>query len=180
VTDMSTWAAVNLAWLTQLIVRLIGAVIIWYVGIKIASLIVRLVVRTVDRQVPAIDDTTLVYGGNTVSVAIKIVLGIVVLGFLGIETTSFAALLAAAGLAIGAAWSGLLANFAAGVFLIILRPFTVGDHIEGAGVRGTVKEIGIFVTTVDTPDNVRTFIATTSCSRTTSRTSRSIPSAGSI
>jgi small conductance mechanosensitive channel len=76
----------------------------------------------------------------------------------GIETTSFAALLAAAGIAIGAAWSGLLANFAAGAFLIILRPFKVGDFISGAGITGTVKEIGLFATTIDQPDNVRTTI----------------------
>ena len=76
----------------------------------------------------------------------------------GIETTSFAALLAAAGIAIGAAWSGLLANFAAGAFLIILRPFRVGDFISAAGITGTVREIGLFATTVDQPDNVRTTV----------------------
>jgi len=76
------------------------------------------------------------------------------LGFFGIETTSFAALLAAAGFAIGAAWSGLLANFAAGAFLLILHPFRVGDFVEAGGVTGTVKEIGLFVTSIDTLDNI--------------------------
>jgi small conductance mechanosensitive channel len=77
---------------------------------------------------------------------------------LGIETTSFAALIAAVGIAIGAAWSGLLANFAAGIFLMTLRPFKVGDMITVAGVTGDVKEIGLFVTAIDTVDNVRIYI----------------------
>ena len=89
---------------------------------------------------------------------LNIVLVLAILGYLGVETTSFAALLAGAGLAIGAAWGGLLANFAAGVFLVVLRPFKVGDFISAGGISGTVEEVGLFVTTVDTPDNVRTFV----------------------
>jgi hypothetical protein len=75
-----------------------------------------------------------------------------------VETTSFAALFAAGGVAIGVAWSGMLANFAAGVFLVILRPFRVGDFITAGGVTGTVAEIGLFASAIDTPDNVRTII----------------------
>ena len=81
-----------------------------------------------------------------------------ILGFFGFETTSFAALLAAAGVAIGAAWSGLLSNFAAGAFLMVLRPFKVGDYIAGGGVEGTVREIGPFATTILAPDNVVTLV----------------------
>ena len=81
-----------------------------------------------------------------------------ILGVFGVETTTFAALIAAAGVAIGLAWSGLLANFAAGAFLVILRPFKVGDFISAGGIMGTVKEIGLFVTTIDTLDNVKTFV----------------------
>ncbi|MCU0252622.1 MAG: mechanosensitive ion channel family protein, partial [Vicinamibacterales bacterium] len=62
------------------------------------------------------------------------------------------------GVAIGAAWAGLLSNFAAGIFLMVLRPFKVGDFIQGGGMLGTVREIGLFVTAIDTPDNVRTFV----------------------
>ena len=80
------------------------------------------------------------------------------LSVFGIETTTFAGLLAAAGVAIGMAWSGLLSNFAAGIFLILLRPFKVDDFIEAGGVMGTVKEIGLFVTAIDTMDNVRVFV----------------------
>jgi small conductance mechanosensitive channel len=75
-----------------------------------------------------------------------------------VETTSFAALLAAGGVAIGVAWSGLLANFAAGVFLVFLRPFKVGDFVTAGGVTGTVDAIGLFGTVINTPDNVHTIV----------------------
>jgi small conductance mechanosensitive channel len=83
---------------------------------------------------------------------------VAILGYLGVETTSFAALLAAAGIAIGAAWGGLLANFAAGVFIVMFRPFKVGDFITAGGVTGTVREISLFTTTLTTPDNILTII----------------------
>src|SRR5215831_15786603 len=68
---------------------------------------------------------------------------IAILGFFGVETTSFAALLAGAGLAIGTAWGGILANFAAGVFLVALRPFRTGDFVTAGGVTGTVDRVGL-------------------------------------
>jgi small conductance mechanosensitive channel len=83
---------------------------------------------------------------------------VAILGFFGVETTSFAALLAAAGVAIGMAWSGLLGNFAAGVFLIILQPFRVGDFVVAGGVTGTVEEVGLFVTSINTLDNIRNIV----------------------
>jgi small conductance mechanosensitive channel len=98
----------------------VGALLIWVVGVRLAEILVRFIARTLDRS--TIDQTAMTYVANTVIVAIKIVIAIVILGFLGVETTSFAALLAAAGIAIGAAWSGLLANFAAGAFLVIFDP----------------------------------------------------------
>jgi small conductance mechanosensitive channel len=90
-----------------------------------------------------------------VGALLNIVLVIAILGFFGVQTTSLAALIAAAGVAIGMAWSGLLANFAAGVFLIILQPFKVGDFVTAGGIMGTVTEIGLFVTYIDALDNVR-------------------------
>ncbi|MGC2557965.1 MAG: mechanosensitive ion channel family protein, partial [Terriglobales bacterium] len=89
---------------------------------------------------------------------LNIVLVVAILGFFGVETTSFAALIAAAGVAIGMAWSGLLSNFAGGVFLVILQPFKVGDFVTAAGVTGTIEEIGLFATTLNTPDNVKTIV----------------------
>src|SRR6185369_15243788 len=83
-----------------------------------------------------VDPTLLRYVGNIVSVALNIVLVVAILGYFGVETTSFAALVAAMGIAIGAAWAGLLANFAAGSFLIVLRPFKVGDYVKAGGLEG--------------------------------------------
>jgi small conductance mechanosensitive channel len=109
-----------------------------------------------DRQ--RVDATLRRYIANIVSVALNIVLVVAILGYFGVETTSFAALIAAMGIAIGAAWAGLLANFAAGAFLIVLRPFKVGDYVKAAGCEGSVKEIGLFATTILTPDNIVTFV----------------------
>ncbi|WP_253272444.1 mechanosensitive ion channel family protein, partial [Chromobacterium subtsugae] len=89
---------------------------------------------------------------------LTVVLVIGILGFFGVQTTTFAAVIAAAGVAIGMAWSGLLANFAAGIFLMVLRPFKVGDAVSVAGVAGQVREIGLFATTLDTPDGVQTLV----------------------
>jgi small conductance mechanosensitive channel len=101
-----------------------------------------------------VDVTVGTYVGTAISVLLKIVLVVALLGFFGVQTTTFAALLAAVGIAIGAAWGGLLANFAAGTFLIIFRPFKVGDLVTAGGATGNVKEIGLFATTIETADNV--------------------------
>jgi len=90
---------------------------------------------------------------NLIGWALKIFLIITVVGTLGVETTSFAALIAAAGLAIGMALQGSLANFAGGVLLMIFKPFKIGDLIEAQDVTGVVKEIEIFTTKLTTPDN---------------------------
>ncbi len=83
---------------------------------------------------------------------------IAVLGLFGIETTSLVAVLGTAGLAIGLAVQGTLANFSSGVMLLLFRPFRVGDYIDAAGVAGTVSEIGVFSTTLNTPDNVKIIV----------------------
>jgi small conductance mechanosensitive channel len=126
------------------------------VGRWLISFAVGLVQKGLSRQ--KIEPTLLRFIGNTISVVLNITLVIAILGYFGVQTTSFAALLAGAGLAIGSAWGGLLANFAAGIFLVVLRPFKVGDFISAGGITGTVEEVGLFVTTVDTPDNIRTFV----------------------
>ncbi len=105
-----------------------------------------------------IDATMSFYITSILSVLLTIGLAMGILGFLGVQTTSFAALLAGAGLAIGTAWGGLLTHFAAGVFMQILRPFKVGDYVVAGGVEGSVKEMELFGTTLMTPDNVTTII----------------------
>ncbi len=105
-----------------------------------------------------VDATLTKYLGSIIAVALNIALVLGILGYFGIETTSFAAMLAGAGVAIGAAWSGLLGNFAAGAFMLILHPIKVGDFVTVGGVTGTVRELGLFGTTMVTPDNVLTIV----------------------
>ncbi len=136
--------------------QVIGAIVLYIVGRWLIGFAISLVQKGLARQ--KFEPTLLRFIGNTISVILNITLVIAILGYFGVQTTSFAALLAGAGLAIGSAWGGLLANFAAGVFLVVLRPFKVGDFISAGGITGTVEEVGLFVTTVDTPDNVRTFV----------------------
>jgi small conductance mechanosensitive channel len=148
--------AATVATLTALAWKLAGAIILWLVGRWLIRLVLRLLGRSLDRQ--QFDKTLTRYLQTGMSVLLNVVLVVALLGFFGVETTSFAALLAAGGVAIGVAWGGLLANFAAGAFLVFLRPFRVGDVVNAAGVTGTVDEIGLFGTTINTPDNVRTII----------------------
>ncbi len=142
--------------LTTVGLRLLGAIAIWIIGRWLIGLVLRMIGSALRKQ--KIDPTLIRYIHSAVATLLNIVLVIGILGFFGVETTSFAALIAAAGVAIGMAWSGLLANFAGGVFLVILQPFKVGDFVTAAGVTGTVEEIGLFATTLDTPDNVKTIV----------------------
>lgn len=137
-------------------IMLVGAVLAYVVGRWLISFAVRLMRRALEAR--HVDATIQRYLGNILSVLLNCALVVAILGYFGVETTTFAALFAAAGIAIGMAWSGLLANFAAGVFLVVLRPIKVGDFVTVGGVTGTVTEVGLFVTTVDTPDNVQTYI----------------------
>jgi len=136
--------------------KILGAIAVWVVG----GWVVRVIRAALERTMLArkVDPTLASYAEAGTNVVLKLLLFIAVLSVLGIETTSFAALLAALGIAIGAAWGGLLANLAAGLFLMVLRPFKVGDMITVAGVTGDVREIGLFATAIDTPDNVRVYV----------------------
>jgi small conductance mechanosensitive channel len=136
--------------------KVAGAIVVWVVGRYLIGLAVRLVSASLERQ--RVDPTVLRYLGTVISVTLNIILVVAILGYFGLETTSFAAILAAAGVAIGMAWSGLLSNFAAGAFMIVLRPIKVGDFVTVAGITGTVKEIGLFVTAVNTLENVLTIV----------------------
>ena len=142
--------------LTTVGLRLLGAIAIWIVGRWLIALVLRMMGTGLRKQ--QIDPTLIRYIHSAVAAVLNIVLVIAILGLFGVETTSFAALIAAAGVAIGVAWSGLLSNFAGGVFLVILQPFKVGDFIAASGVAGTVEEIGLFVTTIHTADNVKTIV----------------------
>jgi small conductance mechanosensitive channel len=136
--------------------KLLGAFALWWAGRWLIGFAVGLIRKVLTAR--QVDATLQRYLASIIGVVLNIVLVIGILGFFGFETTSFAALLAAAGIAIGAAWSGLLSNFAAGAFLMVLRPFKVDDYILGGGVEGTVLEIGLFSTTIMSPDNVVTMV----------------------
>jgi len=142
--------------LTTVGLKVLGAIAIWIVGRWLISLALRLIGSALTKQ--KVDPTLIRYIHSAVAALLNIVLVVAILGFFGVETTSFAALLAAAGVAIGMAWSGLLSNFAGGAFLVILQPFKVGDFITAAGMTGTVEAIGLFATTLNTPDNVKTIV----------------------
>lgn len=136
--------------------KLISAVAVWVIGGWAISFAIRLLIKNLNNR--KVDATLVRYVENLARVGLRILLVVSILGILGIETTSIAALLAATGVAIGAAWGGLLSNFAAGVFLVFLRPFQVGDAVTVGGVSGTVKEIGIFGSTIITADNVQVVV----------------------
>jgi small conductance mechanosensitive channel len=137
--------------------KILGAIAAWVVGRWLIGMAVGLIGKAMERG-KRIDATLVQYLKSIISVGLTLVLVLAILDIFGIKTTSFAALLAGAGLAIGAAWSGMLGNFAAGIFLQVLRPYKVGDFINAGGTLGTVKELGLFATTVLTPDNVLTVV----------------------
>jgi len=136
--------------------RALGAIAVWFVGRWLIRLVVRLLGRALTRQ--HVDPTLMGYLANIVTVALNVILVVALLGYFGVETTSFAALVAGIGVAVGAAWGGLLANLAAGAFLVVLRPFKVGDYVKAGGVEGTVNEVGLFATHITSPDNVVTLV----------------------
>ena len=136
--------------------KVAGALALWIVGRLLIRFACRMLSRALHNQ--RFDPTLSRYLETGLSLVLNVALVVAILGFFGVETTTFAALLAAGGIAIGVAWGGLLANFAAGAFLVFLRPFKVGDFVTAGGVTGTVDAIGLFGTTINTPDNVLTIV----------------------
>jgi small conductance mechanosensitive channel len=137
--------------------KVLGALAAWVIGRWLIGFAVGLIGKALEKG-KRVDATLIQYLKSIISVLLTLVLILAILDIFGVRTTSFAALFAGAGLAIGAAWSGMLGNFAAGLFLQVLRPYKVGDFISAGGVTGTVKELGLFATTVLTPDNVLTVV----------------------
>src|SRR6478736_1198592 len=132
--------------------KVIGALIAWGIGRWLIGLAQRMVAAALARG-KSMDATLSHYLVSILGVLLNIVLILAILDMFGVKTTSFAVLLAGAGLAIGTAWGGLLTHFAAGVFLQVLRPYGVGDFVSVGGVTGTVKELGLFGTVLVTGDN---------------------------
>jgi small conductance mechanosensitive channel len=140
----------------EVAVMVLAAIVFWFVGRWLIGRVIKLVQTVMHRN--HIDPTLTRYLGSIINVALNIALVLGILGYFGIQTTSIAAMLAGAGVAIGAAWSGMLGNFAAGAFMLVLRPFKVGDFVSIGGITGTVHELGLFGTTIVTPDNVLTLV----------------------
>lgn len=154
--DVNTFLQNAIATLLPVAWKVAGAFVLWLIGRWLIGFSTRMAGKTLARQ--NFDATLTRYMQTGLSVVLNVALVVAILGFFGVETTTFAALIAAGGVAIGVAWGGLLANFAAGAFLVVLRPFKVGDFITAGGVTGTVDAIGLFGTTINTPDNVQTIV----------------------
>lgn len=136
---------------SQLGLTLIKALLVFIIGRVIISLINKLVRRILSKR--NIDASVKTFFGSLVNVVLTVLLIVSVVGALGVQTTSFAALLASAGVAIGMALSGNLANFAGGLIILLFKPYKIGDYIEYLNIGGTVKEIQIFHTILSTVDN---------------------------
>ena len=154
--DISRYQDLLMTTATEVGLKVLAAVAFWVIGRWLIGVAVSMVRSSLERQ--KVDPTVLRYVGSIVTVTLNILLVVGILGYFGIQTTTFAALIAAAGVAIGMAWSGLLAHFAVGAFLVVLRPMKVGDFVTVGGVTGTVTELGLFTTVINTPDNVQTII----------------------
>jgi small conductance mechanosensitive channel len=142
--------------LMQYGLRVIGAIIIFLVGRWLAHLLSRLVRKALTKA--RIDPTLVPFIENLTFAILMAFVIIAALANIGVQTTSAIAVLGAAGLAVGLALQGSLANFAAGVLLLLFKPFKVGDFVEVAGVKGTVRAVHIFNTMLDSPDNVRIIV----------------------
>ena len=154
--DIQKWLDTATPILIAFALKVAGAIVVFVVGRMLIRFATSLVTRALVRQ--NVDPTVTRYVGSILGVALNIILVVAILGYFGVETTSFAALVAGLGIAVGAAWGGLLSNFAAGAFILVLRPFKVSDYVVAGEVEGTVQMIGLFNTTIDTPDNVQTFV----------------------
>ena len=137
-------------------IRVLGAIVLLFVAFGVAKWTKKATFNALERS--NLDLTLTKFFSNLARYLVLIVAIVAILGLFGIDVTSIAAILAAAGFAIGLALQGTLANFSAGVMLLIFRPFKAGDVIDVAGVKGKVKEISLFTTELDTPDNRRLIV----------------------
>ncbi|EJN01771.1 mechanosensitive ion channel family protein [Herbaspirillum sp. YR522] len=136
--------------------KVVAAIAIWIIGGMLVNALSKLVRRLLTAR--QFEKTLINYATSAIQVILRIMLVMGILEVCGIPTTSFAAMIGAVGVALGVAWSGLLANFAAGIFLVVLRPFKLGDYITAAGQTGTVSDIGLVTTIITTDNNLRVIV----------------------
>jgi small conductance mechanosensitive channel len=144
---------------TTYAIRVVGVLFAVWLSFRIAGWLQRRVTGTLRGR--NFDETLSIFFGNLLRWLVLVASVLACLSVFGIETTSFAAVIGAAGLAIGLAFQGTLSNFSAGVMLLVFRPFKVGDYVVAGGKEGTVAEIGLFVTAIDSPDNRRIYVPNT-------------------
>jgi len=149
---METASALVSAWG----LKVVGAIAVLVIGFLVAKIIRGGVRKALERS--KLDNTLVPFITKLVYYMVLVFVLVAVLGLFGIETTSFIAVLGALGFAVGLALQGTLSNFSAGVMLLFFRPFGVGDYVEAGGTAGSVKEIGVFATTLCTPDNVQIIV----------------------
>lgn len=137
-------------------IKIIGAIVVFFIGAWVATLVKTALARLLNRR--SIDSIIGAFLVNLAHIGLMVFVVIAALSIAGVPTTSFVAVIGAAGLAIGLALQGSLSNFAAGFLLVVFRPFRRGDYIDGAGASGIVDEIQIFTTILKTPDNRRVII----------------------
>ena len=137
-------------------IALVTAIVIFYVG----RIVVKLVTRALRKVMNArdVDPTLVSFISNLANMVLMVIVVIAAISALGIQTTSFVAILGAAGLAVGLALQGSLSNFASGVLIIIFRPYKVGDFVEAADISGSVEEVQILTTVLKTPDNKKVIV----------------------
>ena len=132
-------------------IKVLTALAIFFIGRFVVRIAVRGLHKVMQRQ--EVDKTLETFICNLANAALMVVLGVAVIGALGVETTSFIAILGAAGLAVGLALQGSLSNFASGVLIVLFRPYRVGDWIEAAGISGSVEQVQILTTILKSGDN---------------------------
>ncbi len=140
----------------DLLLQVLLAILIWTVGSYLIKTFKKIIIKSMEKK--GVDPSLKSFLGSLITAALYVMLVIITISTIGVQTSSLVAVLGAAGLAIGLALQGSLSNFAGGVLIIIFRPFNVGDFIEMGSMSGTVKEIQIFQTFLDTPDNKRVVI----------------------
>lgn len=150
------WKNTGQQMVTDLGISLITAVLIFVIGRWVSRQIQRLIRKMMEKA--NMDETLVGFATGLVYAALMAFVVLAALGRLGVQTTSFVAIIGAAGLAVGLALQGSLANFAAGVLMLVFRPFKIGDFVEGGGTAGVVRAINIFTTTLTTPDNKRIIV----------------------
>jgi len=153
---MENWAEQIIPYVTQYGLQVLGAVVIFIIGRFVAGLAKRIVSKVLTKR--GVDASVVSFVASLLYTLVLVSAVLASLAKFGIQTTSFVAILGAAGLAVGLALQGSLSNFAAGVLILVLRPYSTDDVIEAAGVVGKVTSIQLFTTVITTPDNIKILV----------------------